>query len=231
MDATFGIFILLFTVLGVGTAAAWAHFRWSKLKPLLFPLTDETDQYGGEFAAEVNSRGQPLWLKNVPQLLSGVHRMLEKEEGPEVQAVLEASRKLQTDAPELAVAIQSVIVKAVESGELKSLLVGKQDLYAYIVVIPNRHEHPHLIRRYAPFSAGWAGHADLVRASLISSNAFSAMLGYLFFLSPDAKEGILLMSYADPNIMLVPSSLLQGSQLKGVTCKAMDAAMEFNMSD
>jgi hypothetical protein len=57
------------------------------------------------------------------------------------------------------------------------------------------------------------------------------LVAYLFFLSPDAKDGVLLVSYASPEMLLVPSRLLQASQSKGGDCKAVDAAMEFKMSD
>jgi hypothetical protein len=156
---------------------------------------------------------------------------LDREKTPEAQTLLEATRKLEAAAPELPAAVRSVVVKAVESGELGSLLLGKGGLYAYVIAVPNRHEHPHLIRRYAPFLAGWAGHAELVRASLASGGAFSAVIAYLFFLSPDAKDGVLLVSYASPEMLLVPSRLLQASQSKSGDCKAVDAAMEFKMSD
>jgi hypothetical protein len=57
------------------------------------------------------------------------------------------------------------------------------------------------------------------------------MIAYLFFLSPDVKDGILLVSYASPELMLVPSRLLQGAQSKDIACRAVDAALEFKMSD
>jgi hypothetical protein len=224
------IWLLLFSALGVALVVAWATFRWSKLKPALFPRPTQAEQDDDESSAR-HSDGLSTWLKNVPGILDRVPRALENEKTPEALTLLEASRKMKAAAPELPVAAQSVIIKALESGELSSLLLGKQGLYAYIVAVPNRHEHPHLIRRYAPFSAGWAEHADLVKASLMSSGAFSTLLSYLFFLSPDANEGILLMSYADRETTLIPSRLLQGSQLKAEAYKGVDAAMEFKMSD
>ena len=223
--------LLLFSALGVAIVAAWANFRWSKLKPELFPPAEQAGQAEEEAAAMPRGASSDLWLQNVPGILNGVQRALEREKTPEAQTLLEATRRLGAAAPELPAAVRSVVVKAVESGELGSLLLGKGGLYAYVVAVPNRHEHPHLIRRYAPFAAGWAGHAELVRASLASSGAFSAVVAYLFFLSPDAKDGVLLVSYASPEMLLVPGRLLQGPQSKGGDCKAVDAEMEFKMSD
>jgi hypothetical protein len=226
-----GIWLLLLSVIVVSIAVAWAKSRWSKLQPELFPPTDEATQDEEEAATRHKGASSDLWLKNVSGLLAGVGRALEREKTPEAQTLLEATRKLEAAAPELPAAVRSVVIKAAESGELGSLLLGKDGLYAYVVAVPNRHEHPHLIRRYAPFSAGWAGHAELVRDSLASSGDFSAMLAYLFFLSPDATDGVLLVSYASPEMLLVPSRLLQGSQSKSGNCKAVDAAIEFKMSD
>jgi hypothetical protein len=190
-------------------------------------LGDEED--GVPAAAGGGAEPAP-WLKDVPRLLGGVQRALEKEKSPEAQTLLEAARRLEAAAPELPAAAQSVITQALDTGELKSLLLSKQGLHAYVVAFPNRHEHPHLIRRYAPFSAGWEEHAHLVRSSLAASGDFSALVSYLFFLSPDAKEGLLLASYADPDTLLVPGSLFQGSRSKGGVCKSIDASMEFKMS-
>lgn len=226
-----GIWFLLFLALGVALVAVWARFRWSRLKPELFPPTEQVGADEDESTVKHKSTSLDPWLKNVPGLLMGIQRALEREKTPEAQTLLETARKLEEAAPEFPSAVRSVVVKAIESGDLSSLLVGRRGLYAYVVAFPNRHEHAHLLRRYAPFSAGWAEHAELVRASLASSGAFSAMIAYLFFLSPDVKDGILLVSYASPELMLVPSRLLQGAQSKGVACKAVDAAMEFKMSD
>jgi hypothetical protein len=230
-ESYLGIWLLLFSTFGVSLVAAWASFRWSRLKPELFPPTDEAAQDEEEAVTKRRRASSDQWLQNVPGLLAGVRRALEGEQTLEAQTLLDATRKVEAAAPELPVAVRSVVIKAVESGELGSLLLGQDGLYTYIVAVPNRHEHPHLIRRYAPFSAGWASHAELVRDSLASSGDFSAMLTYLFFLSPDAKDGVLLVSYASPEMLLVPSRLLQGSQSKSGSCKAVDAAMEFKMSD
>jgi len=226
-----GITLLLLLGIAIATVNAWAYYRWSKLKPVLFPLSDENNQQeAGSPASDINPE-QHLWLKDVPSILGRVQHVLEREKTLETQALLKALRKLETAAPELPAIAQSVITKTLKSAELHSLLVGAQGIYAYIVVIPNRHEHPHLIRRYAPFASGWGEHAEMVKASLMSSGACSALISYLFFLSPDAKEGLLLVSYSDRDISLVPSNLLQGAELKRASSRAVDAALEFRMSD
>lgn len=228
-----GTWILLIPVLFFAacvllvTAVAW--LRWRQLKPQLFPPTgrargDEEGDAGGR-------RGAALRPQNVPRLLGELRGVLEKEKTPEAQTLLEAARGLESGAPEFPAAVHSVLVRAVESGELSSLLVARQGAYAYIVAVPNRHEHPHLLRRYAPFAAGWAEHARLVRDSLMSGGEFTVMLAYLFFLSPDAKEGILLASCVSPKMMLVPSRLSQGTGPKGGVCKTLDAALEFKLAD
>jgi hypothetical protein len=230
-EPNFIVWLLLLSSLSLVLVIVWARIRWKRLKAELFPAPglSEEEEDGALPAIRGSAELEP-WLKDVPRLLGGVQRALEKEKSPEAQTLLEAARRLETAAPELPAAAQSVIMQALDTGELKSLLLSKQGLHAYVVAIPNRHEHSHLIRRYAPFSAGWGEHADLVRTSLAASGDFSALVGYLFFLSPDAKEGILLASYADPDTLLVPSSLFQGSQPKGGACKAVDASMEFKMS-
>jgi hypothetical protein len=223
------IFGLLLLAVGILIVAIWARLRWTKLKPALFPQQDETEQAENNSAAGNGGPNSRQWFKDVPAILVGARRMLEREQIPEAQQPVDALRKLEA-TPQLAAAVQSVITKSLESAELHSLLVRLQGVYAYIVVVPNRHEHPHLIRRYAPFSAGWTNHADLVKAWLISSGDFSALISYLFFLSPDAKEGVLLVSYADADTEFVPGRLTQEAELKRANAKIVDASLEFKMS-
>lgn len=225
------MFGLLLLAIGVLPVTFWALFRWSRLKPQLFPQLDVSTQDEFSSPAKNGGLGGIQWLKDIPAILVGARHVLEREQIPETQAPVEAMRKLEATAPQLAIAMQSVITKSLRSAELHSLLVGVHGLYAYIVVVPNRHEHPHLIRRYASFSGGWTQHANLVKASLMASGNFSALIGYLFFLNPNAKEGVLLVSYADASTELIPSGLMHGSELKLASAKSVDASFEFKMSN
>jgi hypothetical protein len=223
----YGILIMVVAILAV---FFWTRFRWSKLKPELFPELLEAEHNAGPFT-EGGKQTERRWLMNIPAILAGVQRTLEKTRVPEEQALVEALRKVEAAAPQLPAAVRSVVTASLESAELHSLLVNSQGLYAYIVAVPNRHEHPHLIRRYTPFATGWINHASLVKASLMSSGEFSGLISYLFFLSPDDREGLLLLSYADASTELVPSRLILEAELKRTNAIPVDTSLEFKMSD
>ena len=221
--------IILLLIIGFVLVAIYLNIRWNRLKPELFPQLDviSIDDKISPAAESVQNR---RWLNDIQSILLGVHRAIEREKSTEIRVQAEPFQKFEAIAPKFAEAVRSVIVKSLDSAELHTLLVKIQDLYAYIVVVPNRHEYPHLIRRYSPFSAGWTYHINLIKNSLAHNGDTPILVGYLFFLSPDSKEGIVLVSYADAHTELVPSMLVYNAELELPNVKIWNASLEFSMS-
>ena len=110
------------------------------------------------------------------------------------------------------------------------MLIATTDMHVYVIVVPNRHEHPQLIRRYAPFSNGWRQHCERIRAYLVASGEFSRLVAYLFFLDPGANDCLLLVSYADDHSMLLPSGLVKGGEAIGTGVDVLDTYHKFSLS-
>jgi hypothetical protein len=217
---------LVVFLVGVVPVLAWARYRWAKLKPEIFP-----DQTKNDTGTSANPTGTlAARTERAARLITRARTLLEKEDAPEARIAAEALRKIEASSAETAPAIETLMTKALETAEVGSLLLGSGGLYVYVVVIPNRHEHAHLLRRYAPFSGGWRCHAELVRASLIASGEFSGLAALLLFLSPEGKESTLQLSCADANSILIPPTLVEGQDLKTAGVKTLDASVEFSLA-
>jgi len=217
---------LVVLIVGIFPVLIWARYRWVKLKVELFPDEVEKDSSvkttpGGALPARA---GCAL------RLLTHARSLLDKEDSPEAKVAANALRKLETSSAQTAPAIEELIDQALETADVRSLLLGSGGLYVYVVVVPNRHEHSHLLRRYAPFSAGWRYHLEIARASVMASGQFFGLAAILLFLSPEGKENILQVSCVSPNSMLIPSTLVEGDDFKTMGVKTHDASLEFTLA-
>lgn len=202
--------------------------RWIQLKSELFPNPNITPS---DKASNKNKAPQKhQWLNKLQPILFGLHRAVEKESSDDLYIQKAAFQEFESNAAKFTEAIRSVITISLNSAELHTLLLKANNSYSYIVVFPNRHEYPHLIRRYLPFSAGWTQHLTLIKKKLADSGDNSPLIGYLFFLSPDLKEGITLVSYADAQTTIVPATLVYDAELKLPNVRSWNAFLEFNMS-
>jgi hypothetical protein len=219
------IVAVLFLALGLIPAFVWVRNRWLKLKPELFP------DAGKSVADNASQHAQIAGPERVTAILARAKAMLEKEKQPEAQTGVAVLAKLQGLSGESAMAIHTLLAHALDTADLSSLLLGRGGLYAFVVVVPNRHEHAHLLRRYPAFSAGWRYHAEVVRASLIASGDFSGLAAILFFLSPEGGESTLLVSCADRNRMLLPAALAQGEDRKAANVATYDGSVNFSLTE
>jgi hypothetical protein len=220
---------ILLVIIGLILVSVYLIISWNQLKPELFPHLDIVT-FDNEISPNEKAQQNRRWLNDVQSILLGVHRAVEKENSSENQVQIEAFKKFESVIPKLTYEVRSVITKSLDSAELHTLLIDIQNLYAYIVVVPNRHEYPHLIRRYAPFSMGWMQHIKLIKKTLEQRNDSLTLIGYLFFLSPDFKEGLILVSYADSKTELVPAMLVYDAELRTSNVKTWNASWEFGMS-
>jgi hypothetical protein len=226
-----GGLIIGLALLAVGLAPVllWARLRWAKLGPELFPRDNEPDALTDDPLA--SRRGRALFeAERIPQILAGARTALARDTSRLATSVLTAMEELDASSPGICPVIHSLIVEARRAAELRSMLIATAGMHAYVVVVPNRHEHPQLIRRYAPFSDGWRHHCDRIRASLEASGKFSRLVAYLFFLSPDANDCVLLLSYADAHSMLLPSGLVGSGEATGTGINVLDTSLEFSLA-
>ena len=211
-------------LLGILAVVVLAVRKWKKLGPELFPTTGTVD----ETATVDPQKTQAARGEFAARLVARAREILEKEGTAPSLAAVEALRKLEASA-ETPVAVDALMTKALETAGVESLLVRSGGFYAYLVAIPNRHEHAHLLRRYAAFSGGWRRHFELVRGSLIASSGdFSAMAAIVFFLNPERKESTLQVSCCNANLMLIPATLAEGADLTAPGVTVLDTSMEFS---
>jgi|SRR5262245_40721193 len=222
------VITILILAAGLVPVVLWARWRWKKLKPDLF--SEAELKADGPEQQNAGTATAPPSLEAVTRLLTRAESILEGENLPETTIAAEAIHRLACAASQIAPAIGAVIQESLEKAELTSLLLGDDGLYSYIVVVPNRHDHAHLIGRYVPFSAGWRLHATSLRESLKSSGAFRGLTALLFFLSADRKECIARIAWAGPDCILIPSALAQSGDLSVTGVKVLDSSFEFSLA-
>jgi hypothetical protein len=215
--------------LGIVPVGLWARHRWSRLRPELFPapVAPRGPEAGHEAAHAAAARFAP---GRAARVLADARGALERAGGPEAEAVLSAVRRLDPLAAQLAGVVHEVVARSLETAEVQSVLVAERGTYAYVVVVPNRHEHDHLLRRHASFAAGWRDHLEGVRASLLAGGEFSALAVFLFFLEPGAGESVLLVSYADAGRVVLPGALAHEADTGDPAVAILDASVEFTLS-
>lgn len=221
--------VIILTIVGFLAVVVYLSIRWERLKTELFPQLDVVT-LNNEISPKNESPQNRRWLKDIQLILAGANRAVEKEMSSEIQVQAEPFQKIESVAPKLAEAVRSVITKSLDTAELHTLLVNIQGLYVYVVVVPNRYDYPHLIRRYSTFSGGLIYHINLIKNSLEHNGNDPTLIGYLFFLSPDFKEGIVLVSYSDAQTDFVPDTLVYDAELKLPNVKVWNASLEFSMS-
>lgn len=220
------ILVLLLETALLAGVIFWAYSRWQRLKP---KLVDEASEKRGSVAGD-KTTVKAIGVEAVRRLLTRARTLLEQETVLEARLSKGAIEQLEA-SPEALAAISGLMQKSLEAADICSMVVGKEGIYAYIVVTPNRHDHPNLLRRHAPFSAGWRYHAEIVRASLLASGPFSGMVAILFFLNPDRMESTVLLSCVGPNSMLLPTSLADAQDLKASGVKTLDTSVDFSLAD
>jgi len=224
-----GLAALVMMALGVVPVGLWARYRWSRLRPELFPApvarpSWDADHDAARVAAARFAPGRAA------RVLADIRGALERAGGPEAEAIVAAARTLDPLTAQLAGVVHDVTARALETAEVQSALVAERGTYAYVVVVPNRHEHDHLLRRHARFAAGWRDHLEGVRASLLAGGEFTALTAFLFFLEPVAGESVVLVSFADPGRVVVPGALAHDADTGNPAVAILDASVEFTLS-
>ena len=124
------------------------------------------------------------------------------------------------------------LMNAARTGaDVKSALLFADGVFVYVVVIPRRHEHAHLLRRYPAFAGGWRKHAELLRESLDRGSApFHNLLCMLLFLSPDGGECRLQLSSIGKSSLLLPAPLAEENDAAQDGVVIRDLSVEFRLA-
>jgi hypothetical protein len=91
--------------------------------------------------------------------------------------------------------VDTVARRAMTSGDLESALVRIDRAIVYLLVFPGRHDDRRRFRGYQAFARGWPAHASAVRRAASGEGSNLPVVGLLYFLGLDAREGTLLVSY------------------------------------
>lgn len=201
--------------------AIYLAVRWRWLGKQLF---SEDKAAAGkpvdEAAREIDAELLHRVFRNAGQAIAA-------EAAPASATLLAAWKKAEGGLRKLAEAAEPVVRHALESAQLDSVLVSGGDDYLYVVAVPSRHEHAHLLRRHAAMKAGWPAHLNEVRSALAAGHPFSSLLGFLLFFSPDSRSGVLLLSWADATRGIVPAGLATRKELSEPNVLETDVRLEF----
>jgi hypothetical protein len=196
-----GILGIVMMTFAIALLILWVRKRWSMLQPELFPDVTVADE------AEAVS-GFRSWLTKIPSILDGSREMALDSFQNNVDAVSSGQHIRKSDWLSIRETAQAIAVNALDANDVQSTLLELSGIYVYLVVVPNRHEHPSLLQKYSCFASGWFGHVRLLRDSLAHEAGFNGLECFLMFIAPDGEDGVLLCSLANKEAVAVPASLV-----------------------
>jgi hypothetical protein len=110
---------------------------------------------------------------------------------------------------EVAPLVREVALRAMTTGELQSIVIGLDGVTVYALAFPGRHEDRRSFRRHQSLSEGWPAHAAAVRRASAGASAAPPLIGLLYFLGLDARDGALLLAYEGDEGHLFPAELAE----------------------
>ena len=201
--------------LPLGLVVLLSRRRWRALQATL-------DRLGTKTAAKVDVPGmaerldESRWSQALAQGLARAGESLGEREEP---AAARSSALLAAVGSELATLgslSRDVALGALQTGELRSMLLRLPAALVYLVVFPSRSEHAHLVRREAAFADGWVAHfARLRRRLAAEGDAETPVVSLLVFLGPDARDGALVVATSDGEGDVLPGVLLDEEESDG----------------
>lgn len=205
----------------------WIRWRWTSLRAQLLPpqSTDDAAQ------AASTSAGRRSVRERFANLVRTSRALLANAGHPETELGASILCKLEEDAPtEAFAAMDNAVKEAIESAEIRSVLVKADDACVYFIVLPNRPEHLRLLNRNATFSGGWLHHVNTLRASLTENGAVPNIVILLCSVNPATLNATLQVTCADASTVMMPSSLAGGKDLTAPGVKAFDGGADFNLA-
>ena len=99
------------------------------------------------------------------------------------------------------------------TGRVRSVAISLEKIAVHVVIVPARHEHPHLARRHVELSTPWP--EQLARMGAASPGR--AVLALLLFFDPDGAGGTLLVAYRDGERLVLPGAIVADADAVGAT--------------
>jgi hypothetical protein len=199
--------LILAALLVVALTGAIVHTRqeWLALRHRLFrPLEGPLKQARPSRVAERLT--SPLWDKAFWETLRRSRRDMEADGNGSAAALLGSAEKAGEDLSQL---VKDLAMRAMAAGELRSALVRVDGGLIYALVFPGKHEDRRTFRRYDALADGWAAHATAVRARAVRDRQSPPLLGLLYILGLDAREGTLLVAYHGDDGRLSAAELVE----------------------
>jgi hypothetical protein len=189
-EALWGLLICL-GILGLAVTGAVLRVRddWKALRHKLF-RPDESLERSSRPGRVAERLASDRWDAAIRETLARACRDFEGEETPArsaFESVAAAGERLRPIVDEVA-------KRAMTSGDLESALVRIDRAIVYVLVFPGRHDDRRRTRGYEALSQGWPAHASAVRRAA-GEGGDLPMVGLLYFLGLDAREGALLVAY------------------------------------
>lgn len=209
------LLILLAIGLTIGALIGFLGFartQWLLVKPGPLGPTGWIAGPGGRVASRLS---EAAWSEAYHDLLDRARRDLAEDGSPAAIEAAGALELLSPLRPVLASKTREAAIHALETGEPQSVLVEADGLVLATVVIAGRHEHPKLLRRHSPFRDGWKSYAEGLREVIARDGRASRVLNLLFFLNPDARDGVMLLAYRSDSADLSPAYLAEDSGSRG----------------
>jgi hypothetical protein len=185
-------------------AVVRARDDWRGLRHRLFRPNEDLEKSSGP--GRVAERlGSDRWDAAFRETLGRACRDFEGE-GPAARAALES---VAAAGEELRPVVDAVANRAMMSGDLESALVRIDGAIVYVLAFPGRHDDRRRFRGYGALAGGWPAHDAAVRRAATLDGGELPMIGLLYFLGLDAREGTLLAAYEGDDGRRLPHDLAE----------------------
>jgi hypothetical protein len=205
-NLTMWIAIFLATMLLI---ALVARVEWLRLRPKINARPAEVQELEkpGVLSERLDeARWSKAFRSTLERAAAQLRQQAAEHQGPAKSAVAMLQSPWLAEPGFVAVS-RDVVLAALQSGELQSVLVKGNEAAVYLLAFPGRHEHSRAFRRYAPFTFGWAAHVKLLRNELRRQGVTTPLLALLYFLNPQAQDGMLAVAYEADDSHLLPGEL------------------------
>jgi hypothetical protein len=222
-------FAFIMWLLWLALCVAWIRWRWGRVRPRLrFDETAGEEGKGG--SASSASVARSTIRERFVNLGRASLALLRNAGCAEADAGASAVRILEGAPLEVFSAMDAAVEDAIESAEVRSVMIEADSACVYFAVLPNRPEHLRLLNRNSTFAGGWLQHVNAVRASLMASTGISNIVFLLCAVNPLTLNSTLHVTCANAHNILIPSSLADRDDLAIPGVKGFDGRVDFNLA-
>lgn len=126
--------------------------------------------------------------------------------------------------------LRELCLEALHDGQTRSLSLSFDGDAVYLLVIPGRHEHPHLLRRYDSLAQGWLEHCRWLRDAMLPEQTSGHIHHLLIFLHQDARDGVCLYGCEGNPTRLAPQMILDDRERQQTDWQQITDAQDLNLA-